>query len=210
MDILYAEYERYLRQLYIDRSANDYSIYIIILFIVIEFLGTKVLGLPLTGYTINQLSMMHRYERLLIELGEKNYSGMGTGWPVEIRIILLSLFNAFVFLLVTSLCSHMGPEVANLALQWINGFMNGQPNRSSAPASAPAPGAPAPNLGPAGVPTPPAPSSDGGFNLSSIINGLGSLMGGGNRAGVAPAPAGAPAGDGANRRRASRRPTYVE
>ena len=140
MDILYAEYERYLRQLYIDRSANDYSIYIIILFIVIEFLGTKVLGLPLTGYTINQLSMMHRYERLLIELGEKNYSGMGTGWPVEIRIILLSLFNAFVFLLVTSLCSHMGPEVANLALQWINGFMNGQPNRSSAPASAPAPG----------------------------------------------------------------------
>ena len=144
LDILYAVYERYLRQVYINRNANDYTVYIIILFIVIEFFGTKVLGLPLTGYTINQLSMMNRYERLLIELGEKNYGSMGSGWPVEIRIILLSLFNAFVFLLVTSLCANMGPEVVNLVQQWFLDLMNGRRNNN------PPPPAPAPDNPPSG------------------------------------------------------------
>ena len=50
-----------------------------------------------------QISSMDRYDRLLIELGEKNYSTYGSSWPVEIRILLLALFNAALLIGVNML-----------------------------------------------------------------------------------------------------------
>ncbi len=190
LDVIYASYDRYVRQIYIDQNADDYKVYIIILFVGLELFGTKVLGLDFSGYTLNQLSIMNRYERLLIELGEKNYTNVGSSWPVEIRICLLALFNAIVFVLVKYLCSHLGPDVANVVQSMVTGFLSGKGSQNARPA-------------PTGASqTVPPPARENSFDLGNILGALGGMFGQNRSPTTAPVSA--------EGTRARRRPQYRE
>ena len=86
-----------LRKLEIDSDVNDYRTYLIGFFMITEFILGKFLRLDLEGFTQQQMLNMRRYERFLIEIGEKNYVPEGKKWPVEIRLIGFVLIQAAAF-----------------------------------------------------------------------------------------------------------------
>ena len=90
-------YEQIIRRVSLDSSVDNYKQYLVGGFMVLEWVSTNWLGIDLGGFTQQQVNMMNRYERLLIELGEKNYSTMGSRFPVEVRLIFLIIFNAGLF-----------------------------------------------------------------------------------------------------------------
>jgi len=197
LEIKHQHYERYVQQVYLDNSVGNYKVYLLILFAVIELFCVKILGLDMGGYTLNQLTMMNKYERLLVELGEKSYSSVGSEWPVEARIIMLALFNGIVFLVVRLFASYLGAGIGDVLQNIVNAFLtkgdadqhikkaqglNVQPDNYSN-----------------GVPDPPINKGGGGFDLGSLINGLGGILGGNSDT------------DSKKRRqRASRAPTFRE
>lgn len=86
-----------LRKLEIDSDVNDYRTYLIGFFMITEFILGKFLRLDLEGFTQQQMLNMRRYERFLIEIGEKNYVPEGKKWPVEIRLVGFVLIQAAAF-----------------------------------------------------------------------------------------------------------------
>ena len=184
LDVKHQHYDRYVKQIHIDNSVGNYRVYLLVLFAGIELFCVKVLGLDMSGYTINQLRLMNKYDRLLIELGEKTFTSVGSDWPVEARIVVMALFNGIIFLVVRLFASYLGPGLGDMMQNMVNNFLTGdKPEIKSATAEE-------------GVPDPPI-NNGGGFDLNSIINGLGGLFGGGNNSDKP-------------RRRASRRPAYAE
>lgn len=90
-------YDKTIRRVSLDSSVESYKQYIVGGFMVLEWVSTNWLGIDLSGFTQQQSKMMNRYERLLIELGEKNYSTLGSRFPVEVRLMFFVFFNAGLF-----------------------------------------------------------------------------------------------------------------
>ena len=175
LEIRHQHYDRYVRQIHIDNSVGNYRVYLMILFAGIELFCTKILGLDMSGYTINQLRLMNKYDRLLVELGEKSFISTGSDWPVEARIVVMALFNGIIFLVVRLFASYMGPGIGDMLQNMVNNFLNGDNNADQVKEGGTATAE--------GLVDPPARNSGGGFDLGSIINGLGglgNLFGGGN------------------------------
>lgn len=166
LDTIHSRYDKYIHYIHVNSSADQYKIYLIILFMSIELFCCKVLHLNMGGFTLNQLSAMSRYERLLIELGERNYTVGTSSWPVEIRILIIALVNGIIFLVIKTFSQHLGPEIGNMIQGVVTNLMNGNQTR----------------IDPDGnVQAPPA-VSGGGLDLSSLLGGLGGLFGGLTRA----------------------------
>ena len=51
---------------------------------------------------------MQKYQMLLIELGERNYTEETDGWPVEYRLLAMAIFHGVIFALVQMLASKLG------------------------------------------------------------------------------------------------------
>jgi len=90
-------YDQILRKVSLDSSVDNYKKYLIGGFAVLEWVSTNWLGIDLSGLTQNQIAGMNSYERLLVELGEKNFSVQGSRFPVEVRLLFMMLFNAGLF-----------------------------------------------------------------------------------------------------------------
>jgi hypothetical protein len=178
LDVLHARYRRYIQQIHADYNIDRYRMILIIVFMGIEFIGTRFLGLSISGFTKFQLRRMEQYEELLIEVGEKYHSvgGISTGWPVEVRIIFTTLVSAVLFLMVNTLASGFGPEITDGLVDLIMDYICGD-RRSKRPPQTTNENQ---TSSPSGAPDPPPPRNNGGFDLSSILSGLGSLMGGGS------------------------------
>ena len=107
LHVIHSSYEKYLEQIYIDKESAQYKIYLIIAFLGIEFFITKILKLNGTGFTKRQIKVMMRYEQLLRELGERSTGGIGSEWPVEVRLIFLTLFQALIFVVVSMISKYL-------------------------------------------------------------------------------------------------------
>ncbi len=125
LEELYGLYSRYFQQTQIDNGDDDFKIYLFIFWGVLELVGTRILGLPMEGYTLNQVRILRRYRNLLTELGEKGYGSYGSSYPVEVRIILLSLFNGLVFLLVGWISGKV-PAFSDLIRDFANNWQAGK------------------------------------------------------------------------------------
>ncbi|GAH45396.1 unnamed protein product, partial [marine sediment metagenome] len=194
LEIKHQHYERYVHQIHIDNSVGTYQVYLLILFACVELFCVKILGLNLGGYTLNQLTLTSKYDKLLVELGEKSYGSMGSSWPVEARIIFMSLFNALIFLVIRLFASYLGPGIGDVLQQVVNSFMAREdPSDQIKKAQRIAIGGDAPEA--SGVPD--VPENSGGFDFSSILGGLSGMFGGGG-------------GNNNRRARTSRRPTFTE
>ena len=90
-------YDQTIRRVALDSNIENYQRYLQGGFFVMEWVSTNWLGLDMTGFAMSQAKTMNSYERLLIELGEKNYSTAESRFPVEVRLIFLVLFNAGIF-----------------------------------------------------------------------------------------------------------------
>jgi hypothetical protein len=119
-------YDHYLKQILISRETGNYKTYMVIFLMVIEVIGVKFLKLNMSGYTLSQLRIINRYDSLFSELGEKYLVSSGSNWPVEVRIVMMMLFNAVIFLVVRYLCSWMGMEgIADTLQGMIDSMLNG-------------------------------------------------------------------------------------
>lgn len=117
---LQSGYDRTMRKLYLDDSINDNRNILMMLFLVIEAVGTGAFKLPLAGYMRSQISNMGRYERMLIEMGEKSYlKKKKSSWPVEVRLIMASVIQAAVFMAarysLSSVMSGLGGAMPNVS-----------------------------------------------------------------------------------------------
>jgi len=119
-----AEYKEYVKRILIDSSVEQNKVYLLILWLVIELAGARLMRLPFSGYTMNQFKYMNKYQMLLIELGESAASaGVGSGWPVEVRILALALFNGVIFILVKMLADKVGDGMAEQLSELISNFL---------------------------------------------------------------------------------------
>jgi hypothetical protein len=189
LDIKWEHYNRYSKQIKIDQSVTSYKVYLIIFHGMIEAFCVKLLGMDFLGYTTQQMNMIANYELMLIELGEKSYVGGGSSWPVEVRIVLMSLFNAIVFFAIKLLSSYL-PGIGSVIQNIVNSFLTNQDPQEYLQR--------AQEAGEEGLPDI---NQGSGFDIGSIINGLGNVFGGGGNNNT---------GNGRSRTRASRRPTYTE
>lgn len=92
-------YERTLRDIQLEDNYESYRMYLIGGFMLMEFVSNNWMGVDLTGFTAHQMTMMHKYDRMLIELGEKSYNRWGSNLPVEIRLIGFIILQAGIFYL---------------------------------------------------------------------------------------------------------------
>ena len=90
-------YDTTVKNLAIDSTVETYKSYLMMGFIGCEIALGKI-GFDMDGYTQQQTLYMNRYEKLLIELGEKSYVPSTINkWPVEIRLMALVLFQTTIF-----------------------------------------------------------------------------------------------------------------
>lgn len=110
LDELYSEY---VKNIQIKHNNGKYKVYIVVMWLCIEFACIKM-GLDISGYTMHQLKAMNKYEKYLIEMGEKNYYNeiMGEQWSAEMNIIFLALINAVCLIVIKVLGDYMGEHVA--------------------------------------------------------------------------------------------------
>lgn len=166
LEVIHAHYERYLRHIHICSSADNYRGYLLLYFLVLELVATRILGLPANGYTMAQMKSMTRYERLLLELGEKYYTPGGGEWPIEYRILFISLFNMVIFIAMNWLSKYIGEGMSKALIDSIvggttdsgsSGFLEGEEENSG--------------------------GGGGGLDLNTILTGLGGLLGNNNGGG---------------------------
>ena len=127
---IHAQYDTYVRHIHINRDVDQYKVYLVVMWLVVEFIGIKI-GLNIGGYTISQMKAMNRYQRLLIELGEINYKSSAeaaakNNWSVEVRILFLALINAVAFILINMLAKFIGEGTAKMIGDCISGFFAGE------------------------------------------------------------------------------------
>ena len=167
LDVIHTHYDRYVRQIHVNNNVDSYKQYLIIFWLGLELFGVKVLGLDFSGYAMNQHNIMTKYDQYLIELGEKSGGGMGSSWPVEVRILMMAIFNALIFILIKYLSNWVGPGFSGVIQNVVNGLIAGNttipPQQSAAPATNTRSGGNG-----TGIPDPPQPQQ-GGFDFGSLI-----------------------------------------
>jgi hypothetical protein len=89
-------YEATLQRVVLDSTVEDYKSYFRTACWGIEW-ALNHFGFDISGFTLDQMSKMNSYERLLIELCEKHYNPQGSSIPVEIRLLGMILMNAAAF-----------------------------------------------------------------------------------------------------------------
>ncbi len=108
------QYNQIIREMALDDNIDTYRTYLFGSWLAIEFVCTQWIGVDLSGFTKYQAMMLHKYDKLLVELGEKSRGGWGANLPVEVRLIGLVLFQAGVFYLIKIVAGKFGCSVADL------------------------------------------------------------------------------------------------
>lgn len=110
-------YDRTIKDIYLEESINSYKTYLSIGVIAMEYAFVKYLGMDMNGFAASQLGIMSKYDRFLIELGQKSYSTFGSNMPVEARLLGFMMMQAFMFYIG----KRAGPMVAALLDSLNNG-----------------------------------------------------------------------------------------
>ena len=114
LTMMKTKYDQTIKELYLDDTVESYRSYLVGGFMLIEFGCTQFAGIDLGGFTSHQMRMMHKYDMMLIELGEKSYNTWSSDLPVEIRLMGFVLFQAGVFYLGKIVAANFGGTVSEL------------------------------------------------------------------------------------------------
>jgi hypothetical protein len=100
-------HEYAVKEVRIDSNLDTYRHYLIWGFNIIEYVGTQMFNIDLTGFAESQMAIKDKYDRYLIELGERNYLDWGSGLPIEVRLVGFIFIQAAVFFIMKQLTSKM-------------------------------------------------------------------------------------------------------
>jgi len=119
-------YDQIIRRVSLDSSVETYKQYLVGGFMIMEFMSVNWFGIDLQGFTQQQMRLSNNYDKLLLELGEKNYSPKGSRFPVEVRIVFMIMTNAALFYVQKSVFSGSGSDL-------FTQFLGGGMKRESSP-----------------------------------------------------------------------------
>jgi hypothetical protein len=126
-------YKLHLRRIEIDHNVGDYRTYMICGFLFTEHVLSKLIRINLDGFTSQQMMSMKQYDRFLIEIGEKDYLPKEKRWPVELRLVIVILINAAIFIISKAILNKTGANLLNMFNSVVsrtqNGANNQQPKR---------------------------------------------------------------------------------
>lgn len=114
-------YNRNHRIISLKSNVDAYKNYLNKGMVGMEFLFTYFFGIDLSGLAQSQQNS-NQYDELLEELGEKNYSPVGSSIPVEIRLLGLIIFQSGMFYVSKQ---TMNGNILNMMTSNMNGNMNG-------------------------------------------------------------------------------------
>lgn len=109
-------YDRTLKELYLDDCVENYRTYLVGGMMALEYGCTHWLGIDMSGFLHSQVSSMERYDRLLLELGEKSYSRWAMNLPVEVRLLGTILMQGILFYLGKMIAAKSGDGVADMIM----------------------------------------------------------------------------------------------
>lgn len=107
-------YEETIRMLTLDSSVETYKQYLIGGFMLVEFVCGKFLNFDMEGFSQQQILQMNKYNKLLIELGEKSYLPEGSRFPVEVRLLFMIIVNAAIFIVGKMIMKNTGTNLMNM------------------------------------------------------------------------------------------------
>lgn len=107
-------YENVIRRVSLDSSVINYKKFLVGGFMVCEWMSTNWLNIDIQGFTASQLKVQNQYDRLLLELGEKNYTPLGSRFPVEVRLLFMIFMNAGLFYVQKSVFSGKGLDIMGM------------------------------------------------------------------------------------------------
>lgn len=121
LHLMKTSYERIIREIQLEGNIESYRMYLTAGFMAMEYLCTNWMGINLKGFATAQMMAMDKYDRHLVELGERSYNRWGSNLPVEIRLLGMIILQAGVFWFANFLSSSSGPAMASM----FSGLMNG-------------------------------------------------------------------------------------
>ena len=107
-------YDSTLKRLSVDNTVDSYKTYLIGGFMCVEYILGSFLKFDMKGFTQHQTMNMANYERLLVELGEKSYVPTESDWPVEVRLLVMIIVQAAVFILGKFIMNKTGSNVLSM------------------------------------------------------------------------------------------------
>ena len=140
LDEMKAHYEMEVRRLSLDSTVEQYKTYMIGGFMACEYGLGHFCKLDMQGFAQQQISQMHKYEKLLIEIGEKSYVPAGvSNFPVEVRLMFMILLNAAIFVASKMIMKKTGTNVLNMinSMNLMGGGVGGGGGMPSAPPQQP-------------------------------------------------------------------------
>lgn len=123
LDTVKLTYNNTVKNLAIDSTVETYKSYLMMGFFGCEIVLGKI-GFDMEGYSQQQTLYMSKYDKLLIELGEKSYVPSSINkWPVEIRLMVLVLFQTTIFVVSKIIAKKTNVNVLQMYNN-INGVYN--------------------------------------------------------------------------------------
>lgn len=132
LEMMKTTYQRSLKEISLDENVDSYRMYLQFGFMGMEYVATQWLGIDLTGFAKQQMASMHKYDSLLIELGEKSQSRWLSNLPVEVRLIGFIIIQAGIF--------YVGKMIAGNVNEGVADFFRGMMGQSPQSASTGVPG----------------------------------------------------------------------
>lgn len=103
-------YHSIYKTIYVNMNLGQFQLGYIIILMAIELVCIKAFNIPMSGFTQMEAKRIHRYNQLMVELGESMYStGSGT-WPLEWRIAGSILMNIAIFIAIKFLSKYVGGD----------------------------------------------------------------------------------------------------
>lgn len=107
-------YDDTLRRVNIESNVESYRNYLVGGFMVVEYGLGHFLKFDMKGFTQQQMVNMNKYNKLLIELGEKTYKPKAPKMSVELRLLFLIMFNAATFVVSKMILKGTGSDLMGM------------------------------------------------------------------------------------------------
>lgn len=104
-------YEHVMDRLKLRVKTGNYKIFLTLGLMAMEFLGKKFgMGAYCSGFAINQMYSLKRYEKLLRELGQSDFSSIGANMPVSLRLLFYMGLNYGIFVVAKFVFGKTGKD----------------------------------------------------------------------------------------------------